>query len=184
MLVAGSKQEVDRVTEALSLIRLYDGVHYRRIVRDLARIWVMVLPGNIGQFRESTWTCELDERFVLGEKTTSELIASAIVHEATHARLSRGGIRYEEESRIRIEQICIRRQLAFAATLPNESEARGWAEQISEGLSSDMSNAAMAKRSFEGLIESARHIGLPEWFINIGIALQARRDRRRARQNS
>jgi hypothetical protein len=168
------------VSEALSLIRQHDPIRYKRIVRDLTRIWVMLLPGNIGQFRESTWTCELDQRFILDGKTGPELIASAIVHEATHARLSRAGIEYEEESRTRIEQVCVRRQLAFAATLPNGTEARSWAEQISDGSPGDMSNAAMANRTFDGWIEAARHLGLPEWFVKWGIARQERRDRRRA----
>jgi hypothetical protein len=174
LLVIGGEEEVDRVAEALSLIRRYDPVNYRRCVRDLARIWVMALPG-IGQFRGATATCELDGRFVLDENTSSELIASVIVHEPTHARLSRTGIRYEEKARVRIEQICIRRQLAFAATLPNKSEARDWAERVMNAIPPDMSNAAMADRSFNGLIEAARHLGIPEWFIRVSIARQQRR---------
>ncbi len=181
LLIVGDRPEVDRIAEALSLIRRYDPVRYRRCVRDLARIWVMALT-SVGQFRESTSTCELDGRFVLNENTSSELIASVIVHEATHARLFSTGIQYEEKARVRIERICIRRQLAFAATLPKESEARDWAERVMNAIPQDMSNAAMADRSFNGLIEAARHCGIPEWFIRAGIARQERRDRRRARR--
>jgi hypothetical protein len=73
LLVAGEKKEVDKVCKALTLIRDHDPVRYRRIVRDLTRIWVMVVPGGCGQFRESTWTCELDGRFVLDEDVSPRL---------------------------------------------------------------------------------------------------------------
>ena len=66
--------------------------------------------------------CVIDERFVVDEGTTPEMIASVIVHEATHARLFRMGIGYEEGRRARVEQVCLRRELAFAAKLPDRAK--------------------------------------------------------------
>ena len=59
-----------------------------------------------------------------GSSSRPELIASVIVHEATHARLMRCGIGYEEELRARVEKVCLRRELAFAAKLPNGEQIR------------------------------------------------------------
>ena len=53
---------------------------------------------RMASFNHSLNACQLDERFVLDEKSGPELIASVIVHEATHARLMRCGIGYEEDA--------------------------------------------------------------------------------------
>jgi len=180
LLIVGDRKEVDKVLAALALIRDFDPIRYKRIARDLARIWVMVVPSGAAQFRESTWTCEIDDRFVLDPGTGTEILALVIVHEATHARLHRMGIPYEEKLRDRIERICIGRELAFAAALPNGGEARHWAERGLASVPADMSNKAMAERSFNGWVEAARYSGFPEWLINWAIARRERRDRRRA----
>jgi hypothetical protein len=70
-------------------------------------------------------------RFVLLETTTLEEIASTIVHEATHARLERWGISYDEKQRSRVEAICLRRELNVAASLPHSEPLR---EQIARTL--------------------------------------------------
>jgi hypothetical protein len=48
---------------------------------------------------------------VLAETSSAELIVAAIVHEATHARLSRRGIGDDENACV--EAVCLRRELAF-----------------------------------------------------------------------
>jgi hypothetical protein len=68
--------------------------------------------------------CVLDERYVLSETTTLEQIALTIIHEATHARLERCGIDYDEKLRQRIEAVCLRREFAFVAKLPNGAKLR------------------------------------------------------------
>ena len=45
----------------------------------------------------------LDERFLANPETSVEMIASTIVHEATHAKLERLGVSYAEDRRARIE---------------------------------------------------------------------------------
>jgi hypothetical protein len=117
-----------RVEAALRLIKTYDRIRYDRLIRDLDRIWVKMLPASIANFNHSLNACQLDERFVLDEKSGPELIASVIVHEATHARLMRCGIGYEAELRVRVEKVCLRRELAFAAKLPNGEQIRAQAD--------------------------------------------------------
>ena len=117
-----------RVEAALRLIKTYDRIRYDRLIRDLDRIWVKVLPASIASFNHSLNACQLDERFVLAEKSSPELIASVIVHEATHARLMRCGIGYDAALRVRVEKVCLRRELAFAAKLPNGEQIRAQAD--------------------------------------------------------
>ncbi|UDL88219.1 hypothetical protein LGH82_24120 [Mesorhizobium sp. PAMC28654] len=174
LLIAGDNSEIDKVAEALSLIRQHDPIRYRRLTQDLKRIWVTILPGYRGCFIRASWTCELEERFVRDENTTPDLVASVIVHEATHARLERVGISYEESARARIEQVCIRQQLVFAARLPQAGELQLEASALLENLPS-MSNEAMAERFSAGWANAARHYKFPEWLIRIAVTRLERR---------
>jgi hypothetical protein len=107
-----------RIEQALLLIKRYDRIRYDRLLRDLQRVWVLLLPSSTAIFEYRIYTCEIDTRYCLAQTTTPELLATVIVHEATHARLWRRGILYEEAQRPRIEEICVRREIAFAAKLP------------------------------------------------------------------
>jgi hypothetical protein len=98
---------------------------------------------------------------------TPELLASTIVHEATHARLWRMGFRYEEEARPHVEAICVRRELAFSAKLPDGEQVRDSAEQALMSLRSPtfLSNAAFAKARDDYEVEELRRLGVPDWGI-------------------
>jgi hypothetical protein len=157
-----------RVEGALALIKTYDRYRYARLLRDLERVWVRVSAyGFLGCHNASINACELDTRYVLAETSSLETIASTIVHEATHARLWRCGIDYEESLRARVEAVCLRREIAFAAKLPNGQEARERAEHMLEWCASDdpWSDAALRERHLEGAMEAMRYLGMPAWFI-------------------
>lgn len=101
----GEPQLLSRIEGALRLIKQYDSLNYSRVVNNLDRIWVQLLPNAAAHYDRSLNACVFDERFVLLESTTLERIASTIVHEATHARLERWGVEYDEKKRPRIEAI-------------------------------------------------------------------------------
>jgi hypothetical protein len=154
-----------RVEEALHLIRAHDQLRYNRLKRDLERVWVRDIVGAIGSFNKSMRACTLDREFVVAEGLCPELIAATIVHEATHARLDRCGIDYKEELRSRIEAVCFRRELAFAAKLPNGERVRATATRSLEFYASDKywTNAAMAEYRDKAAVEKLRQLGMPEW---------------------
>jgi hypothetical protein len=156
----------DKVAAALQLIRNFDPVRYRRVVRDLKQIWITTIAAAAGQFVNSTSTCELDVRFIVGEHTTAEHIASVIVHEATHARLHQWGIGYEQELRDRVEQVCMGRELAFAAKLPDGESIRGWVEARQDG-SVDYSNAAIRAREIAGARDALLDLNAPAWLADL-----------------
>jgi hypothetical protein len=162
-----------RVEDALRLIKTHDPRRYYRLTRDLDRIWVRLLPGPLARFSYSLRACELDTRFVLAESSVPEMIAATIVHEATHARLWRRGIQYREEARHRVEAACLRRELAFAARLPNGTAVRDQAERALETPPGFWTSAAFSERELDGTIQALRHLGTPKWIVRALLALRA-----------
>ncbi|MEP6567801.1 MAG: hypothetical protein ABJB10_21915 [Mesorhizobium sp.] len=168
------REAKDKVAAALELIRDFDPVRHNRMVRDLKRIWITTITGAAGQFVNSTSTCELDERFVLGEHTTTEQVAGAIVHEATHARLHQSGIGCEQELRDRVEQVCMGRELAFAAKLPDGESIYRWVE-ARQDHSVDYSNAAFNAREIAGARDALLHLNAPGWLADTIVFFARRR---------
>lgn len=159
------------VEEALRLIKQHDRVRYDRLCRDLACVWVRVIPGSLGRYNRPRNACEVDERFVLAQASRPELVAALIVHEATHARLTRCGIGYEEALRARIESVCARRERAFAAKLPNGEQVQAQAEWRLLRPADTWTNANWMARYEKDLPSALRHIGLPEWLIRFIIKM-------------
>src|SRR5215831_13869544 len=126
-----SSEDLARVEQALLLVKQHSPVHYSCIINNLERIWIFGLTHIGAQYNHSLKACVFDYRFLADPKTSTKRIASVIVHEATHARLERCGITYDEDRRVRIEAICLRRELALAARLPDSAELQ---QLISEHL--------------------------------------------------
>jgi hypothetical protein len=165
-----------RVEDALQLIKHHDSLHYSRVIHNLERIWVDLVFGSRACYDESLRACVLDERFVLLETTTLEKLASIIVHEATHARLERWGISYDEKERSRIEAVCLRRELHFIAKLPHSEPLREETARTLEWCDSDhdyFSNVSFQQRHDQGLFETARYVGVPDWLIRILLKVRA-----------
>ena len=157
-----------RVEEALRLIKHHDSLHYSRVLHNLEQIWVHLLPNALACYDGSKKACVLDERFVLLETTTLEEIASTIVHEATHAKLERWGINYDENKRSRIEAVCLRRELNFIASLPNSEPLREKIARTWEWCGSDhayFSDVSFQQRDDQGNAETLRYLGTPDWLI-------------------
>jgi len=172
-----------RVEDSLLLMKRQSPLHYSRILRYLDRIWVDVLAGAHACYWRKLNACKLDERFVLRAETTIEEIASAIVHETTHARLECWRVAYDEASRHRIETIRMRRKLDFVSRLPACDALQ---DQIKLKLDYYGNNAEfftdgnMLERSDAGAFEALRHLGVPNWLV----ALLARIVRLRRRWRS
>src|ERR1700760_1588491 len=163
-----SEQVLQRVEAALRLIDRCAPLHYRRVKNSLSRIWVTLVPHGAGCYLHSLNACQLDERVVACETTTVEWIAAAIVHKATHARLEKWGIRYKETARLRIERICIRRELAFARHLSGVDALQ---EEITRRLdwcrdgNAQYTDQNMWQEIDQGNAEALRYLGTPEWVI-------------------
>jgi len=157
-----------RLEQSLQLIKAHDPLRYRRILRDLERVWVRLLVEGLGSFNQALSACQLDERFVLAETTSPEEIAATIVHEATHARLMRCRIGYPEELRARVEAVCFRRELAFSAKLPNGGQVREQAELRLEHTSPDYwTNESFRDRHDPSAADALKYLGVPNWLIRV-----------------
>lgn len=170
----GHELVLDRLRAALVLIKTYDPLRYRRLTRELKRIWVTPLHGPRACFYYRLDACVLNPRYVLAETMTAELIAATIVHEATHARLWGMGFRYEEEARPRVEAICVRRELAFSRKLPRGEEVRDKAKKtlISLRTPTFLSDAAFAKSRDDYAVEELRRLGVPDRLIRSAFVLR------------
>ncbi|WP_271541298.1 hypothetical protein [Bradyrhizobium sp. CCBAU 45321] len=162
------EQALQRVEAALRLIERFAPLHYQRVKKSLSRIWVQLVPYGAACYQHSLNACLLDSRVVASETTTIEWVASAIVHEATHARLERWGIRYDEAARPRIERICVRRERDFARHLVGVDALQ---EEIAQILdlcgdeSTHFTDQNMRQSMDEGAVEALRHLRTPEWAI-------------------
>ena len=164
----GRPEDLTRVEGALLLIKQHSPLDYARIARELERIWVDLVLNGLGEYRHSLRACILDERYVADPATTVGHIASTIVHEATHARLERYGIGYEEQRRARIETICFRRERAFAARLPDSAELQEGIARYLEWYQANpeqFSDARFQANNMAGGIEALRYLGTPDWII-------------------
>jgi len=164
-----------RVGAALDLIKRWDRPRYDRLNRDLKGVWVRAIPYGLGTYNEALAACELDSRFVLAESSPLEIIAATIVHEATHLRLVRCGIGYDEPLRARVEAVCYRRELAFAAKLPNGERVKQLAERSLERSAAPgfLSDTEHDQRHADGSLEILRQAGVPDWLLRVAIAIRA-----------
>jgi hypothetical protein len=168
-----------RVEDALRLIKHHDLLHYSRVINNLDRIWVNLIPNAVAHYQRSLKACVIDERFVLLEATTLEGIASCIVHEATHAKLEGWGISYDDEKgRPRIESICIRRELNFIAKLPHCEPLREEIARTLEWCFGDhhddyFSDVGFRQRDIQGNVEALRYLGAPDWLIRLVLKVRA-----------
>ena len=174
----------DRVEEALRVIKQHDPLRYKRLLRDLRRVWVLRLPEVRGSYNQALGACQLDSTYVLGEGTAPEEIASTIVHEATHARLMSCGIGYEEGLRSRVETVCSRRELAFARKLPDgrlvrEKAQRSLAWYRNPAYANYSTNQEFEKRFVNAKGRHLRDLGVPHWFVRMAFSLRALRLRLR-----
>jgi hypothetical protein len=169
---------LQRVEQALELIKRHDALNYSRTTRSLDRIWVRLIPSAEAHYERSLNACVLDERYVLNEAMTLEKIASTIVHEATHARLEGWGIVYVEDRRTRIEAICLRRELSFAAKLPDSESLQQEIVQTLEWCATNhdhLSDARFQARDDQGNAATLRYLGTPDWIISLVMRIVRRR---------
>ena len=158
-----SNELLERVNEALQLIKNCDPYRYRRVITEIDRILVYLLPNNTATFVPESRTCLIDPRSI--RSYSLEFIASAIVHEATHGTLTRRHIGYSEALRRRVENLCLRQELAFARKIPHGAELRQSIERSLELAPDFWADEVVSKRHREGQIAMARYAGLPNWLV-------------------
>lgn len=154
----------ERVEKALLLIQAYDTIRFGQIRRHVESIFVFGDPSANGYWHQKLRMCELEETFVRGESSSIAAIASAIVHETTHARLMHLGFGYEEPKRLRIEQICLDAERAFARRLPDGEELLNQLEDSKSYYSEDCFSDAGRR---EATLNALSTLNVPKWVIRL-----------------
>jgi hypothetical protein len=161
---AGENRELlDKVGAAVALLALHDPVRLRRIRRDLKRILIYWLHGALGSYYQPLEMCLLDSDFITRPTTSPAMIAATIVHEATHARLDRWGFGYAESIRPRVERVCARAELAFAARIPDGQSVVAGAQAILAAPDTYWSDQEHARAEVKGLRNDLDRLALPKW---------------------
>jgi len=106
-----------RLEAAFALLERYAPFRLEMFRRDIQRIWVTGISSR-GAFVRDHAMCLLNFDFMTDESTRDAEIALTMVHEGTHARLARAGFGYDEQSRPRIERLCLASELVVARRLP------------------------------------------------------------------
>jgi hypothetical protein len=167
---------LERVIAAVELIRRYDHAGFRRVQRGVKRILVSWLPGTWGEYHSEIDLCVLNDEHVVAPETSIAAIASTVVHEATHARLVRAGVPYDESLRPRVERICFRAQRAFGRRLPDGRDV----VELAERQLARKDDFASDDAEWHRLLDSGRTLGFPGWVLNWA---HRRRQSRRKRQD-
>jgi hypothetical protein len=111
-------QVLNRLNEALDLIATHSPRQFQRLRQDLAGIVVRRFPCRGAYFHQER-ECLVELTFTVNFRHTLPEIAASILHEATHARVSRMCGPLPQEQRAREERLCRRAELAFGQSLPD-----------------------------------------------------------------
>jgi hypothetical protein len=129
------------------------GVRYGRLADRIRHI--VVWPGD------QVFAVDAHEIYVPSEAllgVTDLMLASVLVHEATHLRVYARGIRYEPQYRWRIERLCISEQVRFLRCFREDGEALARAAE--DCLNRPWWTGAEGEKRLDRAIE--KH-NLPKW---------------------
>jgi len=145
---------VSQLRSAIELIGNLEPRVLRRIHQDVSRIMFVEAGGP------EYWP--FADGFILNtnfaKESDVEFIALTIIHEATHARLWKRGIRYRNDARERIERICVGAELAFAARL---NDSAYFSEHVTRKLAAPWWTAD----EIEKRRNHAREVLWPRWLM-------------------
>ena len=110
---------LERLDEAIALIKQHQPWRVRHLRRDLDQILVTRFPCR-GAYIPEKGTCITELTFLARRDITAATVASSIVHEGIHARVDRMGVRREGRDRAKEERLCRRAELDFGRALPPE----------------------------------------------------------------
>lgn len=107
---------IQKLKEAADLVRESDPRRYGMIEANLCRI--AIVDWNVQGARYYALSRTLVLRAESIEFSRVSVLASMLVHEATHGRISSWGIRYTPQLSERIEQLCLRNEVWFLQRVP------------------------------------------------------------------
>lgn len=165
---ANADEVFGKVEDALRLLEKYGPRFHARLRRDVKRLLFTETSG--GNYLTGLRTCRIAIDFA--RRVPPLELAMMIVHEATHARLSRRGFSYADDCRERIERICVGAEIAFAQRVPGSDAAIGKAHALLE------KEWWTSENSLDATMAELRERGVPAWLTKIVRRFARRRGRR------
>ena len=151
-----------KIAGAFELLQAHGGHSLDNLRRHTNGVFVWTTAGARGEWHPRTRLVVLEETHVCRESTFPREIASTLVHESTHALLDAKGFAYAGERRARIENVCFRRQLAFARRLAEPADLVDQAERQLRRPPGDFTKEAWRQRALAKLIS----LGVPRWLAH------------------
>ena len=111
-----------KVFAALDVLQAVAPVQLERIPILMLGLTVIPLGVVAAEWNSKLGMCMLDQAFVAAPDTSTERLASVLVHELTHARLAYAGFVCDGRTRARIERICHLAERNFLLRLPPSNE--------------------------------------------------------------
>ena len=170
---AATQRILSRLDAALELIEAYEPRRLRRLAADTQRVLVVgkerlyggTTLGSLG------W-CVFTVPFANDDRQTPEGLATAMVHESTHARIRAcKGIR-DAQWRTREEVVCIKQERAFAGLLPDGGRFVDWADERLARTAAEWAAVFSKQTDPEQLL---RDNGAPRWLTRAIMRLRSRR---------
>ncbi|MEO0772021.1 MAG: hypothetical protein AAFZ04_02450 [Pseudomonadota bacterium] len=174
------------ITAALDRIAAVDPISFARIPH--------LLPGGIiadPTDYAAAWYSIKRKACVIGQHSLrlghTDDLALSIIHEMCHARLWEAGIGYDAPAlRVRVEQVCIRREIAFARKLEAQGVPQGthtaWlSDKLHEVTQRDYTETRfiqMYRRQYLQRLRLLKSANTPRWLRRLVIAKARRRLRR------
>src|SRR5262245_11334534 len=159
---------------ALELIQQLAPHQLARMERDCPRIVIGAAGAAAAMFKPDSRLVVLDFDTIRDHGDEPVTLALILVHEATHARLTKCGIDYQSQ-RDRIERLCRRAERSFADRLPEKDRAHYRVYYDSQEVDPpDYSREAEIARTVAAL----RELGFRDWMIRPLEAYARRRLRR------
>lgn len=153
-----------KLQASLDLIARYDPHRHAQLLRNIAGIVVWREQITPGGTNEETRFCMLSQAQLMQDRY-GLATATTLVHEGTHARLVRHGLKARNCDLGRMERTCKRAELAFLDRLPaftgKEQVLAETAAAADAALTADYSGAARS----EALVAKLREIGWPRWIL-------------------
>jgi hypothetical protein len=174
-----------KVRAALALVETHAPRRFATLRRDMRQLLVCGRPDAAAQYDAERQLCELSVHWVTRDDVSPELVASAIVHEAEHARLWRLGLRYTPEQHARIERLCHRAERVFGKRLPNGA---GVVAQAEAGMLLDAhfygrdQRAVRERMAIQQLADASPLVRPLLWVYDLRAWLRGRRRSRSAAQ--
>ena len=160
-------QVFEKIEAAFKLMAAYEPRRLQRAARDIRRLWITRAAYAAAYYLQAWDMCVIDVKFVTDEHTTPAKVAAVLVHEATHARLFKCGIRYTEAARHRIETLCVAESAFFARKLPDGEALARYVVECHPSDPGHWSDDNLNRQMLDAKLQEVEEASLPPWLKRV-----------------